>query len=903
MKKITLLTALMISFIGFSQSNKKTIQTYLENNRAQFGLTTQDISDLTILNEFQGKGTNITSCYLAQRHQGIEIFNGQSTIAIKDGKVLKVGSNLYSNIAQKVNTSSPSLSVIEALNRVYISLGYAQTNFSILESTDGKKFSITDGIHTDPILAKLSYFPTNDSKLELAWGFQFYSLDTKNYWDIKIDAVNGTILDKKDLTISCNFGEKGHKSHNHQNNFSFENTVFNQTNSSMLAVIPASYRVIPFNFESPNHSPFELITTTGNALASPNGWHDVNTTIGGTNAALRYTFTRGNNILAQEDATGDNGTGIRADGGASLLFDFPYVNGVSQTQQPTTYTSAATTNLFYMTNIMHDIWYQYGFDEANGNFQQSNLGRGGVSSATGDYVQADSQDGYSQTTPTLDNANFTPTNDGARPRIQMFMWTSGAPPTDFIQINSPANIAGPMTATTNVFEGTDRIPVPAAPNGITSDLVHYENAANPNANPISTHNACVVATNPFELSGKIALIRRGNCNFSNKVKNAQDAGALAAIVYDTVVNNPVRLSMSSTGLLGITIPAIFISREKAESLLAEMALGPVNIKIEIPSNLYLYADGDFDNVIIGHEYGHGISNRLVGGGLSGCMTNYEQMGEGWSDFFGLINQIKVGDNGATPKEVGTFVINQPVNGFGFRDFPYSTNMTLDQRTFAGTNTPIPTDPADTAYRYIVGEFWTSCLWDLTWAYIDKYGYDPDIYNGTGGNNKVMRLIADALKLESCNGTNIVTGRDNLFVAEQATTGGTDYCMIMEVFARRGVGLNASSGSANDCSDQVESFTSFPAGPNCVLAVNDFDKQNLIRVFPNPSNGTINVRINQFIGKINIQLVDLNGRIVYNLNEDNFNIEKAININNMQSGIYLLKLTGNNLNYSQKVIKN
>ena len=297
MKKITLLTALMISFIGFSQSNKKTIQTYLETNRAQFGLTTQDISDLTILNEFQGKGTKITSCYVAQRYQGIEIFNGQSTIAIKDGKVLKVGSNLHSNIAQKVNTSTPSLSVIEALNRVYISLGYAQTNFSILESTDGKKFSITDGVQTDPILAKLSYFPTNDSKLELAWGFQFYSLDTKNYWDIKIDAVNGTILDKKDLTVSCNFGERGHKSHDHKDNFSFENTVFNQANSSLLAVTPASYRVIPFNFESPNHSPFELITTTGNALASPNGWHDVNTTIGGTNAALRYTLPNGQQLV------------------------------------------------------------------------------------------------------------------------------------------------------------------------------------------------------------------------------------------------------------------------------------------------------------------------------------------------------------------------------------------------------------------------------------------------------------------------------------------------------------------------------------------------------------------------------------------------------------------------------
>jgi hypothetical protein len=57
MKKITLLTVLLASFVGFAQSNKKTIQTYLETNRAQFGLNAQDIADLNILNEFQGKGT------------------------------------------------------------------------------------------------------------------------------------------------------------------------------------------------------------------------------------------------------------------------------------------------------------------------------------------------------------------------------------------------------------------------------------------------------------------------------------------------------------------------------------------------------------------------------------------------------------------------------------------------------------------------------------------------------------------------------------------------------------------------------------------------------------------------------------------------------------------------------
>jgi len=127
-------------------------------------------------------------------------------------------------------------------------------------------------------------------------------------------------------------------------------------------------------------------------------------------------------------------------------------------------------------------------------------------------------------------------------------------------------------------------------------------------------------------------------------------------------------------------------------------------------------------------------------------------------------------------------------------------------------------------------------------------------------------------------------------------------LIKQVFVRRGVGLNASSGSANDCNDQVEDFTPIPAGPNCVLAVNDFDRENQVRVYPNPSNGTMNIRVNQFVGKLNIQIVDLNGRTIYASTEDNFNIEKSINIYGLQTGVYVLKLTGNNLNYPQKIGK-
>ena len=166
MKKITLLTTLLLCFIGFSQSNKQTIQNYLENNRTQFGLTTKDISDLSIQREFYGKGTNITSCYVVQRHQGIEIFNAQSNIAIKDGSVFKVGNNFQTNIASKVNTISPSLSVIEALNKAYIAVGISPANFSIVES-DGKKFTISDGVEENHINGQLAFLSVSE-KLNLA---------------------------------------------------------------------------------------------------------------------------------------------------------------------------------------------------------------------------------------------------------------------------------------------------------------------------------------------------------------------------------------------------------------------------------------------------------------------------------------------------------------------------------------------------------------------------------------------------------------------------------------------------------------------------------------------------------------------------------------------------------------
>ena len=87
-----------------------------------------------------------------------------------------------------------------------------------------------------------------------------------------------------------------------------------------------------------------------------------------------------------------------------------------------------------------------------------------------------------------------------------------------------------------------------------------------------------------------------------------------------------------------------------------------------------------------------------------------------------------------------------------------------------------------------------------------------------------------------------------------------------------------------------------------LSTLNFEKSDIVVISPNPSNGVYNVKIPEFSGKVMIQIVDINGREVYNQTESNFNNEKTIDLSKFQSGIYVLKLIAKDLNYSQKLIK-
>ena len=893
MKKITLLFIFFIQFSAFSQSNKELIQQYLDRNVTKLGLTSQDISDWVIEGEASSTSTNINNYYIKQRYLGTEIYGAVSNVWVKKNEVINIGDRFVKNIAQKINATSPSVTVLNGLNSALTQLQIQNSGtHEIIEQISTKKFKISNGNSLDPIPANLVYYQNlENGQLILAWDFTIDVPGHQHMWNVRIDASNGQLLDQHDMVVKCNFGEKPHTHVLTQNRqlADYHENFYKSNTASMLDVQSGSYRVYPYNVEGPTFGSRQLVTNPHDVTSSPYGWHDTNGVAG-----AEYTFTRGNNVHAVDDRDGNNIGGATAEGGSALLFDFPYGG---DSAQPTTYLNAALTNLFYMNNMMHDVWYKYGFNEANGNFQQNNYGRGGVVTFQGDAVQADAQDGAELSPPNLNNANFSITADGTRPRMQMYLWNAPTTAIQPLTINSPADIAGPRVGFDNAFS-PGHVAIPIAPAMIQSDLVLY-NDGTPDIGMTDNADACGPAVNAIAINGKIAVIRRSvaeasggtPCAFAEKVKNAQNAGATGVIIVNNVDGN---ISMSGADAT-ITIPAISISQVLGEPLIARMKVETVNGKLQLQTAAYVNGDGDFDNGIIAHEYGHGISSRLTGGPTNaGCLQNAEQMGEGWSDWIALMMLAKSTDNGAMAKTIATYASNQPTTGSGIRTYPYSTDMSINPLTFADSN-------QGTGLQHTRGEFMAAVLWDLTWAYIAKYGFNANLATGTAGNNKVMRLAIDAFKLQPC-GPSTVNYRDALIAADQATTGGQDYCMITEVFRRRGMGLNASSGSANNALDQVEDFTAFPAGPNCTfMSVDSFDKSNGIKVYPNPSRGQFNIAINDFSGNVDVEIYDINGRVVYSLKNESFSNEKTIQAGNLQTGLYILKVKGDDFSHSQKIV--
>ena len=729
---------------------------YVDDQRQALGLTAEDLQDMVVSDQYRTRHNGVTHIYFNQRHAGIPVWNGLINVNVaRDGSIINLGNRFAPDLAGQINTTAPSLAPEVAIASAAAQLGLEMGQLTLLSNKGGSiakaMYSKAD-ISRDPIPVQLKYLITEDG-VRLVWDTVINRIDTPDWWNIHVDALTGEVLSQDNWTDYEGEGAG------------------------------PSYDVFALPAENPDDAGGvqSTVVDPADATASPFGWHDTNGVAG-----AEFTDTRGNNVQAQDDLDANNSGGSRPSGGAGLEFNYFWDPAMQPGDGDNL--NAAIVNLFYMNNIMHDITYLYGFDEAAGNFQTLNYSGMGNGN---DHVNADAQDGSG-----TNNANFSTPPDGASGRMQMFVWT----PPGKLTVNSPMNIAGDYDA------GGASFGAPLTGAGFTGDFILVNDGTG-----ASNSDSCE-ASPAGAYTGLIAVLDRGNCEFGVKVLNAENAGAIGAVVINNQGDGVFNMGPGAVGNM-VTISSIMIGQSNGNLVRAELPSPGVNgtLSLLTPIN----RDSDNDNGIINHEYGHGISNRLTGGpSNSGCLGGAEQAGEGWSDFWALVLSAVPSDTATQSRGVGNYVQYRDDTGLGIRNFPYTTDLSLNPQTYISIGT--------TNVPHGVGEIWMSMVWEMYWELVVKHGFDEDFYNGTGGNNLAIQLVVDGMKLQPCLPT-FEDARDGILMADMVNNGGDNQCEIWRAFAKRGLGVSAVSGSIN-VGDEVEAFD-VPLGCEAELFTDGFESGN------------------------------------------------------------------------------
>lgn len=843
-----------------AQSSEKLIKNFI-NSDISFKANAN--ADFKIINEDSSPSLKSNIVNAQQYYNNIPIYKALAKAVIKDGKIISFNNNFH-QITNNIGVEKIDKS--EALSSALRFLDIKENGFQLMDEKSGDQINLPDNK-----IASLHFYFQKENRLVPAQLFIInQSRENKSFMTL-VSLENGEILDNNNMIIECKFDED----HAANSSSVATNHILSHLNKTPsvsqqnLAATDATYNVFPFPIEAPTFGSRSLVTNPWDLDASPEGWH--------SSIASNYTDTRGNNVLAyiDNDATNNvNGFSPQSSSSGSLTFDFPFAEGTGLSAYQNK--SSAVTNLFYANNIIHDIMYKFGFTEASRNFQTNNFGKGGIGN---DAVRAEAFDGSG-----YNNANFNAgfeisQNNLQAPRMQMFLWNYNVPLKQRLFYTDPALADRPAVNSANVFYGS------SGGTGYYVGKNLMETGVTGNVAIPNVANGCS-AIESGSLSGKIALITYSGCTFDTKVRNAQNAGAVGVIFHRTISSVADQYVATAAD---IHIPAIILGNAESTFITNEIGAGNT-INVTLKDLGVGYKNSSFDNGIMIHEYGHGISNRLTGQGYS-CLNNLEQMGEGWSDFFALMLTNTAAYNENTARGIGTYSVNSAPTAGGIRQYRYTYDMTVNPHTYADTN-------STGGQPHAVGEIWATMLWDLHWKMAEKYGYNYDVTaNPNSGSAKTLQLVMDGLKLQPCN-PNFVSGRDAILQAD-LLAGGADNCLIWNVFARRGLGLNASAGSATNITDQVQNFE-VPVG--CVLATDDILKNKGYGIYPNPAKGEFFIKAAPTVGNVSIkvELLDLTGKLVKSV-ERNKNSAEAISTRGLSKGTYLVVITENGKSTAQKLI--
>jgi Zn-dependent metalloprotease len=278
-------------------------------------------------------------------------------------------------------------------------------------------------------------------------------------------------------------------------------------------------------------------------------------------------------------------------------------------------------------------------------------------------------------------------------------------------------------------------------------------------------------------------------------------------------------------------------------------------------------DASLDGDVVLHEYGHGVSSRLIGNGSGLSGTQSAALGEGWSDYWAISNY----NDGV----IGEYSTYNNVRGLRRAAYTVPANWIHDSYADLG------------AYGFQAhndGEIWAATLWDL---------------NQTLGKTKADRIILAGMK-NTPTSPSFVSARTGIITACQ-TLYPADVRRAWEVFARHGLGYSASGndgtthnaatnlppgyGGSSTCTPtpmsaaimSPQTLTGTLAPTDCLTPAGNLANSAFFDrfTFSAPGDQVVTISMNATAFDTYLRLKDGNGAVVASNNNYNGNVNAKI----------------------------
>jgi len=356
----------------------------------RLGLETGDLASLTVLRDYLTRSNGIRTVAFAQNVDGVSVFDAVVTVHLAgSGEIVRITSSAGRTTGRQrdVRVAAEQAATAAAAN-VRPELQFLPTRVG--DPSGAARFA--RGEFRRDLIASLTWLPV-DGVLRLAWQVNVEPESDSEAYDVLIDAMTGDVLLRRNRVHFADGSGRIMQS------------------AAMRALDPRRLDPLPIGQPGSDCPPPSnyLVRSLNAPFRDPSSTLFGTGRLSGNNAHVfrRNTLTEG--ALGTFDGTKWN-------------FDFPFNSPDS-----------AETALFFALNFAHDFFYDLGFDEAAGNFQQDNFNRGG---SGGDPVKGAAR------AEGRNNATYKNAADGSSPTISMFLWDGSNCWAEDVDFDGAADIDG-----------------------------------------------------------------------------------------------------------------------------------------------------------------------------------------------------------------------------------------------------------------------------------------------------------------------------------------------------------------------------------------------------------------------------------------------------------------------------